>query len=124
MKTKKFDIQFSNLLTVIDSAIIEYEELYQEEVEGFLIVAIRCMIRDNINLVNKYYITITDDNGPHCVDWVITFEFVQERFDYWKRYLQLGFREIVEYSFPEIFPVRHLKLKREADDTKGPISND
>ena len=106
-----------DLFYIIESAIIEYELLLEDEVEEFTLQGIRCLIREHdLTLANKYFIVIKDKFGPHCIDFVITFDYVQERFEYWKRFIKLGRRKVVEYSFPDIFPVRVWELNRGKDD--------
>lgn len=115
----KFSSSLSNLLFLIEAAIIEFELLHQEQIKGFTVQAVRCLIREeDLNLVNKYFVVIVDKFGPHCIDFIVSYDYVQERFEYWKRFIQLGRRKVVEYSFPNIFPVRVWELNRGEDETK------
>jgi hypothetical protein len=112
MATKSLPSAFTALISLIDSAIIEYELIYEEIVKEFSIREIRCVIKEfDLSLSNKYYIIISDFEGSHCVDWSNNLDVLQEKYEHWKRVLMLGNKEITEYSFPNIFPIRKWTLK-------------
>ena len=105
------NFKLKNLLFILDSSLVEVQLLDVKEYKHFKISSIRCLIKnEDLSLNNQYFITIEDSKGVYCVDWIIALDFVEERLIYWRRFLELGHRQIVEYSFPNIFPVRSVIL--------------
>ena len=101
----------NTILHLVESTVLEYELLMEEVVEGFHLLAIRCNIRkQDLSSENQYFVAIKDKVGPHCVDWFTHRCQIEDRLLLWKKALERGVREINEYSFPSIFPVRKYTL--------------
>lgn len=96
---------------LIESTILEFELLIEEQCGGFVISGFRCnILKADLTRENQYFISITDNNGSHCVDWMPFKDHLCLRVEYWKSILIKGHREVIEYSIPKIFPVRRIDL--------------
>jgi len=110
----------STILNLIESTVLEYELLKEETVDGFPVMAIRCNIRKpDLSSENQYFIAIQDITGPHCVDWFAHKDQTDDRLAIWKKLLGRGNRDIIEYSFPGIFPTRKYTLKESNKRSKN-----
>lgn len=101
----------NTILNLIENTVLEYELLVEETTCEFPIMVIRCNIRKaDLTSENQYFIVIQDSNGSHCVDWFTHKCQVDERLALWKNLLDRGNRDMNEYSFPSIFPIRKYTL--------------
>jgi hypothetical protein len=106
------DKLLNTILNLIESTVLEYELLTEDTVRNFPIMVIRCNIRKaDLSCDNQYFLAIQDMEGPHCVDWSPHRELIEERLEHWKGWLKRGSRELYEYSFPDIIPIRRYTLK-------------
>lgn len=97
---------------LIESTVLEYELLQENDCCGFPIMVIRCNIRNpDLSSENQYFIAIRDVTGPHCVDWCHYKDQIWSRLEIWEHWIEKGKRDVVEYSFPTIFPTRKYILK-------------
>ena len=102
----------NTILNLIESTVLEYELLIEDTACEFSIMAIRCNIRKpDLSCDNEYFLAIRDMNGPHCVDWSLHKDVIYERLEHWKGWLERGSRDLHEYSFPDIIPIRRYTLK-------------
>lgn len=101
----------NTILHLIESTVIDYELIEENTVCNFPLRVIRCNIRkSDLTSENQYFISIEDVNGAHCVDWFTHRDQIKDRFALWTKLLQRGNRNIDEYRFPTIFPVRKYTL--------------
>ena len=102
----KFNINFIQVLELKSLYIDTSKTLF------FNISAILCgILQPDLSIENQYFILVEDQNGFHCIDWLKIGEYLIERLNYWKKYIQeLKMFKVIEYSFPDVFPVKYYIL--------------
>ena len=108
----------NTILNLIENTVLEYELLTEEAVCEFPNMVIRCNIRKpDLTSENQYFIAIQDANGSHCVDWFTHRCQINDRLSLWKKLLERGTREMDEYRFPNIFPIRKYTLTNNEEES-------